>query len=75
LLRSCPVPLFIGFEVSKPILERAFRDTYGLEMKEVFGTLDLALGSFRYSVSSVIPEMTRVAWQLKRKRSSKRFPV
>ncbi len=57
---------FIGFEVAKTVLERAFRDTYGLEMKEVFKDLDLALGSFRYSVSSVIPGMTRVAWQLKK---------
>ncbi len=56
---------FIGFQVSKPLLERAFRDTYGLELKDVFGNLDLALGSFRYSVSNVIPGMTRVAWQLK----------
>jgi Zinc dependent phospholipase C len=56
---------FIGFQVSKPVLERAFHDTYALELKDVFGSLDLALGSFRYSVSSVIPGMTRVAWQLK----------
>jgi hypothetical protein len=56
---------FIGFQVSKPVLERAFRDTYGLELKDVFGSLDLALGSFRYSVSNIIPGMTRVAWQLK----------
>ena len=56
---------FIGFQVSKPVLERAFRDTYGLELKDVFGNLDLALGSFRYSVSNIIPGMTRVAWQLK----------
>ncbi len=58
---------FIGFEVSKPLLERAFRDTYGLEMKDVFGNLDLALGSYRYSVSTIIPGMTRVAWKLKEK--------
>ena len=58
---------FIGFEVSKPVLERAFLSTYGLELKDVFGNLDLALGTFRYSVSSVIPSMTRVAWELKKK--------
>ncbi|MGA7410900.1 MAG: zinc dependent phospholipase C family protein [Bryobacteraceae bacterium] len=58
---------FIGFEVSKPLLERAFHDTYGLEMKDVFGNLDLALGSYRYSVSTIIPGMTRVAWKLKEK--------
>jgi hypothetical protein len=56
---------FIGFEVSKPVLERAFLDTYGLELKDIFANLDLALGTFRYSVGSVIPGMTRVAWQLK----------
>src|SRR5579863_3345673 len=28
---------FIGFQVSRPLLERAFLDTYGIEMKEVFG--------------------------------------
>lgn len=55
----------IGFQVSKPLLERAFRDTYSLELKDVFGSLDLALGSYRYSVSNIIPGMTRVAWQLK----------
>jgi len=58
---------FIGFEVSKPLLERAFRDTYGLDVKDVFGNLDLALGSYRYSVSTIIPGMTRVAWKLKEK--------
>jgi hypothetical protein len=57
---------FIGFQVAKPLLERAFQDTYGFEMKEIFANLDLALASFRYSVGSIIPGMTRVAWQLKK---------
>jgi hypothetical protein len=26
---------FIGFNVSKPLLERAFLQTYGLELKEI----------------------------------------
>jgi len=65
---------FIGFEISKPVLQRAFLGTYGLEMKDVFGNLDLALGSFRYSVSSVIPGMTRVAWQLKSDTLIKEIP-
>jgi zinc dependent phospholipase C len=65
---------FIGFQVSKPVLERAFRDTYGMEMKNVFGSVDLALGSFRYSVGSIIPGMTRVAWQLKKDTLVKEIP-
>src|SRR6476660_66986 len=31
---------FIGFEVSKPVLERAFLKTYGLELTDVFGNVD-----------------------------------
>ena len=65
---------FIGFEVAKPVLERAFLDTYGIEMKDVFGSEDLAFGSFRYSVSSIIPGMTRVAWQLKKDTVVKEIP-
>ena len=42
---------FIGFKVSKPLLERAFEDTYCLKMEKVFRDVDLALGTYRYSVS------------------------
>ena len=52
---------FIGFEVSKPVLERAFQQTYGLKTQDIFGDEDLAIGSFRRSISLIIPEMTRVA--------------
>lgn len=51
----------IGFEVSKPLLERAFFETYGLKLDDVFGNVDLAIGSYRRSISTLIPEMTRVA--------------
>jgi len=52
---------FIGFEVSKPLLERAFLRTYGLRVDQVLGAEDLAIGTFRHAVSQVIPEMTRAA--------------
>src|SRR5437762_12324174 len=51
---------FIGFEVSKPLLARAFFETYALKLSDVFGDEDLVIGTFRRSVSSIIPEMTRV---------------
>src|SRR5579872_4685129 len=50
---------FIGFQVSREALERAFRDTYGIEMKDVFGNVTLALGSYRHTISAIIPGMTR----------------
>jgi hypothetical protein len=57
---------FIGFEVSKPLLDRAFLKTYGLHIEEVFSNLDLAIGTFRHVVSGLIPHMTKVAIVLKK---------
>jgi len=65
---------FIGFEVSKPLLERAFHETYGLELKDVFGALDLAIGTYRKTVSGLIPKMTKVAWTLKKDDIAKTEP-
>jgi Zinc dependent phospholipase C len=53
---------FIGFNVARPLLERAFRDTYGLDLKVMFPDFDRAIGSFRRAVSNTIPLATRVAW-------------
>ncbi|HLI86409.1 MAG TPA: zinc dependent phospholipase C family protein [Bryobacteraceae bacterium] len=58
---------FIGFKVSRPLLERAFRETYGLEMTDVFSSEDTAIGTYRRTVSKIIPEMTKVAWDLHKK--------
>lgn len=57
---------FIGFQVSKPVLERAFAKNYSLDMSSVFFSTDLAIGSYRHAVSTVIPRTTKVAWHLKR---------
>jgi hypothetical protein len=65
---------FIGFEVAKEALERAFVKTYGFEMKELFLSEDLALGTFRHSVSKTIPDLTMVAWQLNKDQLMKDKP-
>jgi hypothetical protein len=57
---------FIGFEVARPLLERAFRKTYSLELSDVFANVDLALSSYRHVVSSFIPTMTRAAWHIRK---------
>ena len=58
---------FIGFEVGKDVLERAFVETYGLDMGDLFFDRSLAVGTFRYAVGKAIPQMTKVAWKKKRK--------
>ena len=57
---------FIGFQVAKPLLDRAFLDTYGLHLKDIFRDLDLALGTYRRTVASILPTMTKVAWAARR---------
>jgi hypothetical protein len=52
---------FIGFQVSKPVFERAFRDTYGLDLDQVLKHEDLAIGSYRRTISTLFPKMTAVA--------------
>ena len=58
---------FIGFKVSKPLLERVFPVVYGLELKDVLTHEDLAVGSYRFAISRMIPEMTNVALQAHKK--------
>jgi hypothetical protein len=57
---------FIGFGVSAPLLEQAFHETYGLDLKTVLSDEDKVLGSYRHDVSQLLPKATRVAWSLKK---------
>jgi hypothetical protein len=57
---------FIGFGVSVPLLEQAFRETYGLELKTIFTDEDQTFGSYRYTVSTLLPKATRIAWSLRK---------
>ena len=58
---------FIGFDVSKPLIERAFQDTYGIPLSDVISNEDLAIGTFRRAISRIVPEMTRVALLARKK--------
>jgi hypothetical protein len=65
---------FIGFEVAKPLLDRAFQDTYGMRLEKAFLSVDLAIGSYRRAVGSVFPALTRVAWQIRKQEITKETP-
>jgi len=58
---------FIGFQVSKPLLERVFPVVYGMKLKDVLTHEDRAIGSYRFSVSRMLPRMTQVALQTHKK--------
>ena len=65
---------FIGFNVAKPVLERAFMKIYGQDINVVFGNLDLAISTFRWSVKDLLPTLTRSAWVLKKDEIKKTNP-
>jgi hypothetical protein len=58
---------FIGFNVAEDALDKAFYAVYALHLKDVFHVKGLAFGTYRYAVSSLIPDATKVAWKLKEK--------
>jgi hypothetical protein len=65
---------FIGFEVSKPLLERVFPVVYGVELNDVLTHEDLAVGSYRFAVSRLVPQMTQVALQTHKKELMRETP-
>jgi hypothetical protein len=65
---------FIGFEVAQGLLERAFRETYGLDLRAVLMDEDRAIASYRHDVSKVIPKATKIAWHVKKDDIKKDLP-
>ena len=65
---------FIGFEVSQPLLERTFPIVYGIDLKDVLPHEELAIGSYRWAISQLIPHMTKVALQLHDKQLASESP-
>ncbi|MGB8456152.1 MAG: zinc dependent phospholipase C family protein [Candidatus Acidiferrum sp.] len=65
---------FIGFQVSKGLLERTFPIVYGVELKDVLAHEDLAIGSYRFAVSRMIPQMTQIALRTHKKDIMKERP-
>jgi Zinc dependent phospholipase C len=57
---------FIGFKVSDTLLRKAFLDTYGLNLDDVFGNFSMAVGTFRWSVKNLFPDVTKLAWAMKK---------
>jgi hypothetical protein len=66
---------YIGFEVSAELVQKAFLETYGFDLKSEFSDFDLAIGSFRRAVSVLIPKMTRVGWMMKKNEIQKTAPA
>ena len=66
---------FIGFAVAKESLGRAFQDTYGFDIKNIFPDEDHTIGTFRWAVGALIPRMTKVALVTREKDMVKEYPT
>ncbi|MFL5740433.1 MAG: zinc dependent phospholipase C family protein [Flavisolibacter sp.] len=65
---------FIGFSVADTLLGKAFLEIYGLDIHDVFSNFSLAIGTFRWSVKDLFPEITRAGWVMKKKEIKKTKP-
>jgi Zinc dependent phospholipase C len=65
---------FIGFQVSKSLLERTFPIVYGVELKDVLAHEELTIGSYRFAISRMIPQMTKIALRTHEKDMVKESP-
>jgi hypothetical protein len=65
---------FIGFEIPLPLLARAVRRTYGLELTDFLARPERAERSFRKFVATLFPKATRVAWAYKKDEIRKAMP-
>ncbi len=58
---------FIGFKVDTAVLSKAFSETYGLSINEVFNNhFNLAVETFRWIVANIFPTITKAAWSAKK---------
>ncbi len=59
---------FIGFKVPRPLLNRAFEQTYGLKLNKLFLSERLSLWLYKLSASEVIPDIGEILWRKRRKK-------
>ncbi|GAB3636176.1 hypothetical protein GCM10027422_17660 [Hymenobacter arcticus] len=72
--RSQEYHKYVGFRVSKELLERGFRTTYGVELGQVLFNVDASLATFRLAVNQLLPAAARAAWVNQRKAIRKISP-
>jgi hypothetical protein len=66
---------FIGFKIADTVLEKAFYATYGLHLDELFKNLPRTISIFRWTVSNLLPFITRTAWSTKKQQIKDSIPA
>ena len=64
---------FIGFKVDTTVLSKAFFETYGIKLIEVYNNhLNRGVETFRWIVANIFPTITKAAWSQKKKTIQKK---
>jgi hypothetical protein len=54
---------FIGFNISVPVLERAFYETYGQELGSIFSNINGSINTLRWGIRNLFPVLTKSAFK------------
>ncbi|MBL4676823.1 MAG: zinc dependent phospholipase C family protein [Mucilaginibacter sp.] len=54
---------FIGFNISVPVLERAFYKTYGRKLNTIFSNVEGDINTMRWGVRNLFPKLTKSAYE------------
>ena len=65
---------FIGFNIPKTIIEKAFYRTYGVAVNDVFKDFDVAISTYRWTIKSLLPNIVRTGWAKKKSEIRKLQP-
>lgn len=65
---------FIGFQVPRNLIKRAFQTTYGLPFHDLFFWEGLSLAIYKVSSSEIIPALSEDVWKHERKELIRRNP-
>lgn len=65
---------FIGFAISKPVLDRAFLKVYGERLDDIFGDFDSSVKTLRWGVNKLFPTLIKRTWKAERDTIMKRQP-
>jgi len=65
---------FIGFQVSKPVLERAVLKTYGRRLDNMFRDFNSSVNTLRWGVNNLVPAIIKMTWKTQHDSIMKRQP-
>lgn len=54
---------FIGFNISVPVLEKAFYETYGRKLGSIFSNINSSINTMRWGVRNLFPVLTKSAYK------------